>query len=398
MITPEEIKKQAERWYKDFLIASINGESFFPKEIRFGRIRSSETLESFSKINQEIQNLKKKSKEQSGYGYLIEFIKRKDQKIGEQLFPDRIYFEDESDYLKFIKKEKEYQEFKRAVDQITNTVPELHEWILLNPLKIIDHLGKWTDLIKVCKFFITNPRPNLYIRELPLELHTKFIEENKAIIRHLLDFLIDEYINKEEVEFERRFNLKYSEPLIRLRILDEEIAKEYFSGLTDLSILQSDFNILNISCKKIFILENKTNFSNIFNFLTLPLLKDSMAIFGKGFQLNLLKEARWLSDKQIIYWGDIDTHGFQILSQLRSYFPKTQSLMMDFETFNEFKQFAVTGTETNINQLINLTAEENQLFEYLLDLKEKNRLEQEKINHSFALRKIEKLIVSRSGL
>lgn len=112
----------------------------------------------------------------------------------------------------------------------------------------------------------------------------------------------------------------------------------------------------------------------------------------------MLKEARWLSDKQIIYWGDIDTHGFQILSQLRSYFPKTQSLMMDFETFNEFKQFAVTGTETNINQLINLTAEENQLFEYLLDLKEKNRLEQEKINHSFALRKIEKLIVSRSGL
>lgn len=62
MITPEEIKKQAERWYKDFLIASINGESFFPKEIRFGRIRSSETLESFSKINQEIQNLKKKNR------------------------------------------------------------------------------------------------------------------------------------------------------------------------------------------------------------------------------------------------------------------------------------------------------------------------------------------------
>ncbi len=391
MMKPEEIKKQAERWYKDFLVASITGETFFPKDIRFGRIRSSQTLEYFSKINQEIQNLRKKSREQSGYGYLIEFIKRKDQKIGEQLFPNRIYFENESDFLKFIKKEKEYQEFKRDAYQIINAIPELYEWVLLNPLKIIEHPGKWTDLIKVCKFFMTNPRPYLYIRELPLELHTKFIEENTAIVRHLLDFLIYEYINKEEVEFEKRFNLKYSEPLIRIRILDGEIAKKYFSGLTDLSIPQTDFNMLNIKCKKIFILENKTNFSNIFNFLTLPLLKDSIAIFGKGFQLNLLKEAKWMNDKQIVYWGDIDTHGFQILSQLRSYFPNTRSLMMDFETFNELKCFTVTGTETNINQLTNLTAEEYQIFEYLLNLKEKNRLEQEKINHSFALRKIEKL-------
>lgn len=388
MIKLEEIKIQTNRWYRDFLVASIKGENFFPKDIRFGKVKSSETLESFSKVNKEIQNLRNKSKEQLGYGYLIEFIKRKDQKIGEQLFPNRIYFENETDYLKFINKEKEYQEFKLAIGQITNTIPKLHEWILLNPLKVIENLGRWMDLIKICNFFISNPQPNLYIRELPIELHTKFIEENKAIIRSLLDFLIEGHINKNENQFERRFNLKCDEPLIRLRILDEELAKKYFSGLTDLSIPQTDFNILCVGCKRVFILENKTNFSNIFNFLTLPLLKNSIAIFGKGFQLNLLKEAKWLKDKQIIYWGDIDTQGFQILSQLRSYFPDTESLMMDFETFNEFKDFSVTGTETNINQLPNLTIEENQLFKYLLNLKGKNRLEQEKINHSFVIRKI----------
>lgn len=389
MINPEKIKSQAESWYIDFLIASIKGENIFPKDIRFGKIKSSETLESFSKVNKEIQNLKNKSKEQIGYGYLIEFIKRKDQKIGEQLFPNRIYFENEKDYLKFINKEKQYQEFKLAINQITNTIPKLHEWILLNPLKVIENLGKWMDLIRICNFFISNPQPNLYIRELPIELHTKFIEENKAIIRCLLDFLIEEHVNKEVSQFEKRFNLKYDEPLIRLRILDEDIAKNLFCGLTDLSIPQVDFNSINISCKRIFILENKTNFSNIFNFLTLPLLKNSIAIFGKGFQLSLLKDAKWLKDKQIIYWGDIDTHGFQILSQLRSYFPNAQSLMMDFETFNEFKEFTVTGTETNIDQLTNLTVEENQLFKYLLSLNEKNRLEQEKINHLFVVKRIE---------
>lgn len=392
MMKPEEIKKQAERWYRDFLIVSIKRENFFPKDIRFGKVKSPETLESFSKIHKEIQNLRNKSKELSGYGYQIEFIKRKDQKIGEQLFPNRIYFENETDYLKFINKEKEHYEFKQTVNQITTTIPKLREWILINPLKVIENLGIWADLIKICNFFVTNPQPNLYIRELPLELHTKFIEENKAIIRSLLDFLIEEHINKEESQFEKRFNLKCDEPLIRLRILDEEIAKKYFSGLTDLSIPQTEFNILNISCKRIFILENKTNFSNIFNFLTLPDMKNSIAIFGRGFGLGLLKDAQWLNDKQIIYWGDIDTQGFQILSQLRSYFPNTQSVMMDFETFNEFKESTVTGTETNIDQLTNLTVEENQLFKYLLNLKEKNRLEQEKINHSFVVKKIENLL------
>lgn len=392
-MNPEEIKIQAERWYKDFLFSSIKGDIFFPKEIRFGKVKSPETLENFQEIRKEIQNLRSKSKEQLGYGYVIDFIKRKDQKIGEQLFPNRIYFENETDFLKFINKEKEYQEFKLTINQITNSIPILQEWISLYPQKVIDNLGKWTDLVKVCNFFIGNPRPNRYIRELPLELHTKFLEENKAIIRILLDFLIKEQINKEESQFERRFNLKYDEPLIRIRILDEEIANKYFSGLTDLSIPQTEFNTLNINCKKVFILENKTNFSNIFNFLTLPNLKSSMAIFGKGFGLGLLKDAKWLNNKQIIYWGDIDTQGFQILSQLRLYFPHTQSLMMDFETFNEFKHFIVTGCETYINQLSNLTAEEFQLFKYLSNLNDKNRLEQERINHSFVLRKIESLLV-----
>jgi hypothetical protein len=393
MIKPEEIRKQAGSWYRDFLIASIKGENFFPKDIRFGKVEPTETLENFSKIHKEIQNLNNKSKEQLGYGYLIDFIKRKDQKIGEQHFPNRIYFENEYDYLKFINKEKEDQEFKLAINLITNTIPNLQEWILQNPLKIIEHLGKWNDLIIICGFFINNPRPNHYIRELPLELHTKFVEENKAVLRSLLDFLIEEYIHKDESQFERRFNLKFDEPLIRLRILDEEIAEKYFSGLTDLSIPKTEFNTLNIRCKKIFILENKTNFSNIFNFLTLPNMKNSIAIFGRGFGLGLLKDALWLNDKQIIYWGDIDAHGFQILSQLRLYFPRTQSLLMDLETFNEFKDFAVTGTETNINQLTNLTVEENQLFKHLLNLKKKNRLEQEKINQSFVLRKMEYLLV-----
>ena len=45
-----------------------------------------------------------------------------------------------------------------------------------------------------------------------------------------------------------------------------------------------------------------------------------------------LARAVWLHRCQLHYWGDIDTHGFAILDQLRSYFPHVASFLMDRET------------------------------------------------------------------
>jgi hypothetical protein len=38
---------------------------------------------------------------------------------------------------------------------------------------------------------------------------------------------------------------------------------------------------------------------------------------------------RWLNELDAIYWGDIDTHGFAILSRLRGMFPGVRSMLMD---------------------------------------------------------------------
>jgi hypothetical protein len=392
MIQPEDIKKEALRWYPEILSSSVQGNSAFPRDMRFGKIKPDETLISHSKISNEISSLRERSKEKTGYGYCIDFTTRKDRKIGEQRFPSRIYFNNLDDYLKFIHKEKEYRYFILTTQKIIAEIPQLRSWIEANPQKLLSNIDKWDDLIKVCKYFIKCPKPNVYIRELPLDISTKFVEENKSLLKNLLDVLIEEHLNKEETDFEKRFNLKYKEPLIRLKILDNGISHTLFYGVSDLSIPQSQFNTLNIPCKKVIILENKTNYSNIFNFLTLPSLKNSISIFGQGFSINLLKNAEWLLDKQIIYWGDIDVHGFQIISQLRRYFPKTQSCMMDFETFTNFKDLAVNGKEISLKTLEHLTPEENRLFEYLMSLKENNRLEQEKIPHTYALKKIHELV------
>lgn len=388
MIQPEEVRQVALRWYNEYLTASIQEVPFFPKEVRFGKIKPGDTLREFKKIQNEIDNLRRGSKEIVGYGYNIGYTKKKNQRVGEQNFPSSIYFESGDDFLRFIGKKEEFERFVTKANKIISELPDLRPWVIKHPQKIIDNIDEWDDLIKVCKYFISNPKPNLYIRELPLDLSTKFIEHNQATLKPLLDILIQENIIAEETDFEKRFNLRYNEELIRFRILDNHMAKEYFYGVNDLSIPYSQFLALDMPCKKAFVLENQTNYSNIFNFLTLPNLAESIAIFGKGFQIGLLKKAEWLSDKKIIYWGDIDAHGFQILSQIRGYFPNTKSCLMDIGTFSDFQELAVTGVRTTVTNLPHLTPEEHEMFSYLISKETNNRLEQEKIPHSYAIQKI----------
>jgi hypothetical protein len=57
-----------------------------------------------------------------------------------------------------------------------------------------------------------------------------------------------------------------------------------------------------------------------------------MVIFGAGYGFEVLAGASWLRACSVYYWGDIDTHGFAILDQLRAHFPHVHSLLMDRAT------------------------------------------------------------------
>ncbi len=82
---------------------------------------------------------------------------------------------------------------------------------------------------------------------------------------------------------------------------------------------------------------------------------------------------QWL---ELLYWGDIDVQGFEILSQFRGSFPLTKSILMDRQTFDTFFEDDL-GTPSDISTSLNLTTVEQKLF----DLLKKNnwRHEQEKI-------------------
>lgn len=386
IISISEIQRQCNQWWLEILSAYILKKEFFPKDlIRIGKVSTKDVLSKFNEYTSQIKILKENSKESKNFGYQIEWTKTSFQRIGEQTIPTRIYFESLKDYLHFTNSEEEYKRFVQNYQLISTSIPELKEWTLYQITKVSEH-KTWKESLLVCKYFLSNPEPNLYIRQLPIDVHTKYIQENKTILSSLLEFLLKDKCNQSEKQFEKKFHLKHQEPLIRIRFLDTKLS--IAQNLSDVSVPLSEFHSLEILCKFILVVEN------LMNFLTLPNLPNTISIWsGGGFSISYLKKVQWLKNKQFYYWGDIDVHGFQILNQFRNYFSNTYSLMMDKNTLDKIWKDKITESPTtSVLDLPHLTDSEKILYEFIRE--NRIRLEQEKIPQDYAESQIRKALVS----
>ncbi|ELS05222.1 hypothetical protein Xen7305DRAFT_00049650 [Xenococcus sp. PCC 7305] len=378
MITPNQIKQKAKRKYTSFLQTIIKNQIFFPLVLPIGKIP-----QEYIQLRDELTCLINQSKSTLGYGYTVKLTTKNTRSYGSQSLPTKITIETKKDYLVLLNKQSEFSKFKANIELIRVSIPQLEEWIFKHTKQVIDHAGQWEDLLKVCHYFQQNPGPNLYLRELPIEVNTKFIEQNKAIIDSLLSAILPSEViqpvdKQKKYSFEQKFSLRYEEPLVRFRILDKQLKEKYCFPVFDLTTPLSEFQQLDLKKYHCFITENKMNF------LTLPNLQDSFAIWGSGYKTQVLKSVSWLADCPIFYWGDIDADGFKILHQLRIYFPQTISVMMSQDTFNKFEQFSVEVTSSEPENLSNLTKEEYLLYAHVS--REGIRLEQEHINQNVAIK------------
>ena len=146
--------------------------------------------------------------------------------------------------------------------------------------------------------------------------------------------------------------------------------------MDDISLPLEQFQRLDPPVILVFITENKING------LSFPRIPGSMVIFGLGYGITGLKSIDWLQRCEIHYWGDIDTHGFAMLSQLRGYYQQTRSLLMDRNTLESFpKAWVEEEGKRIVTELENLTAGEQTCYRLLCEdrLGKHIRLEQERI-------------------
>ena len=384
MLDSKMIKAKLEKQWQQFRFhkAYLNNEPLFPYQVKLPRQSDKDLLHHFAQVQQWIADLERDYGQLSGVSVIKQELSY--SKMGRQRMPVAIEFHDLAALAKYLGHWQVWQRFERAAEKIVSSLPELQAWVQQTPGQVSKYLDRWQELLAVCKFFKAMPNSGCYIRELAIPgVDSKFIETHKPIIKILLDQLLpaeaiaNQYTKLSEHGFEKRFGLSYEQPLLRFRLLDPALYSE-LGGLSDLSIPIDQFAKLDLLLDRVFITENKVNG------LAFPAIKNAIVIFGLGYGVQCLKSVNWLSESKIHYWGDIDTHGFAILSQLRGYFPKVESMLMDQQTLIDCKHLWGAEPENKVHPsdaLAHLTEAELLLYQRLKTAhwQPRIRLEQERI-------------------
>lgn len=366
MINSKEIRDKAQKQYIKLLKSLLTGEDIFPLTIPGNRGANLPYLQRIEGMKE----LRKNSKAVLGYGYTLETREKQSRMEGVQTVISRIIFSNREDLLKFLGREQEYTHFLATVEKLKPY--SIDDFIINRPKTILDNMEIMDDVIKVLDYFINNPVSSYFIRELPIDVDTKFIENNRTIISNLLEFLLPQNrININEKIFEKRYGLKYDDNFyIHIRSLDKKLQ---IGGFSELAIPINEIMNLQIKPKQIYIVENRTNY------LIFPERENALVIWGRGRAVTLLKDIPQLKSAELFYWGDVDPTGFEILNSLREYYPHTISIHMSGDILNICSKFITRITGFKKCELNNLNKDEEELYSSLFFPDYQLRLEQENI-------------------
>lgn len=333
MITPKELLNKTDKAFFKIASLQLKGESVFPWVIPSNKkILGS----NFSDWKNDIVPLHQHSKSVNSKSYSVDW-KEKTINGSKQSIPAKIYFESFEDFLAFTGRLNDYSKISAAYNSIIAHYPILKNWAAENTRILLQYANAWDDILKVCAYFVSNPPPHpFYIREIPVEVHSKFIESHTGILKIMLDmFLPAEHINTLESDFAGRYFLKKPAIFTQIRILDDDLKP--ILGYDEISLSMDDASWLKWLPERVFIIENKTCF------LTFPKVKNAIAIFGEGFKSNISKQLPWLKQTRLYCWFDLDAAGFEMLNMIRKFYTDARAFLMDNTTYRKFEQYAVVN-------------------------------------------------------
>lgn len=311
---------------------------------------------------------------------------------GMQRLPASVWIDTLQDALAFIGKARQAQRFVAMWQQTEAAQPELLAWLSRRPLQALDLVDRWERLLAVVAWLQAHPRPGVYLRQVDAPgVDSKFIETHRGVLTEMLDAALP----REAVDarasgtsqFARRFGFLDKPVRIRLRLLDPALPSlPGCQGLPDITLDAASFAALALPVERVFITENETNF------LAFPEVADAIVVFGAGYGWEALARAEWLHRCQLHYWGDIDTHGFAILDQLRGYFPGAASFLMDRGTLLAHRLHWGEEPEPARHDLTRLNPEEAIVYDDLRfdRLQPRLRLEQERVGFGWVNERLRK--------
>jgi len=390
--TPADLRAQVQKlWDRgDLLRGLMASDAWQPQRLRLVRPSSTELADQVEAVRRWLEALRDVAQVRVVWRTFTHRV------LGECTLPDEVWLDTPQNGLALMGKTPEARRFEhllqstRAAD--VQLAQRLWPWLHKRPLTALAWADDWPRLLAVVQWLQAHPRPGIYLRQVDLPgVDSKFIEAQRTVLAELLDLCLPPHAIDPAATglsaFCRRYGFKDKPLRIRLRVLDAALALPGLGAEQDVTLTQADFAQLKLPVQRVFVTENEINF------LAFPPVTDSVVIFGAGYGFDALADAAWLQRCTVFYWGDIDTHGFAILDQLRAHLPHVQSLLMDQATLLAHRAQWVTEPQPLLRDLPRLTPHETALFNDLRDnrLQTRLRLEQERISFgwiSLALQQI----------
>lgn len=298
--------------------------------------------------------------------------------LGANEVPARIRVETLEQLCALLGTKDEVRTLDLILDQTRRDAPLLVPWVTANPMSALQHALIWSQLVATVVWIAGRDTSHLYLRHIDVAgVDTKFVERHRLILGQLLTAALPAgRVDLSESTFARRFGFRPKPRYTRFRLLSPNCT--FPSGVSEVHLRTEELAVLDLPIRSAFVVENEVSY------LAFPKVLDAIVIFGEGFALTGLETLPWLHRKEIVYWGDIDTHGFAILDHLRARFANVQSILMDHATLLAHPDQLVTEESPTVDPRPHLTEAEQSLYcDLIEDRYGRNvRLEQERVRFS----------------
>jgi len=300
----------------------------------------------------------------------VEYKKIGGRQVGANLIPCRAWIDSYDRAWEVLGVRAEVRTFDSLAKAATESCPRLAGWLARRPIQALRLADRWDKLLATVRWIDERQAPGMYLRQVDVPgVDTKFIERHKGVLAELLDLqLAPDRVDAGAVDFAGRYGFRRKPAYVRFR-------SPAFEGFGELAVRAEELTVPPPGAGRAYVVENEITY------LAFPLPAAAMVVFGGGYAVDVLEPLGWLTGLDLVYWGDIDTHGFAILNRLRRRFGHARSMLMDRATLLAHRSQWVTESQPTAASLDLLDAEEAELYRDLVEgaFGPSVRLEQERI-------------------
>ncbi len=300
----------------------------------------------------------------------VEYKKVGGRQVGGNLIPSRAWIDGYDQAWQLLGVRADVQRFRELAQATAQSCPRLACWLARRPMQALRLADCWDALLATVRWIDERQSPGMYLRQVDVPgVDTKFIERHTSVLAELLDLqLVPDRIDVGAADFAGRYGFRRKPGYVRFRCPG-------LLGFSELSVRAEELTVPPPGVSRAYVVENEITY------LAFPLPAAAMVISGGGYAVDTLAPFGWLAGLDLVYWGDIDTHGFAILNRLRTRFGHARSILMDRATLLAHRSQWVTESQPTTGRLDLLDAAEADLYQDLVDgaFGPSVRLEQERI-------------------